>query len=155
MISVTINLDTSRFDRMMSDFPVRMAAAKRRALADIGTAVASRAQLAFRTASLRPAPWAPRKDAGRPKGRGHHEHPLLIRSGNLRQSITWRLNGSDSVVVGAPVKYAGYHQLGTKKMPARPFFPFDKAGRIMPAMERKIKGILDRVYRDELGKLGG
>ena len=59
------------------------------------------------------------------------------------------------MVVGAPVKYAGYHQLGTKKMPARPFFPFDKAGRIMPAMERKIKGILDRVYRDELGKLGG
>ena len=150
MISVTISLDTSRFDRMMSDFPVRMAAAKRRALADIGTAVASRAQLAFRTASLRPAPWAPRKASKRDDG-----HPLLIRSGNLRQSITWRLNGSDSVVVGAPVKYASYHQLGTKKMPARPFFPFDKAGRIMPAMERKIKGILERVYRDELGKLGG
>ena len=53
------------------------------------------------------------------------------------------------------MKYAGYHQLGTKRMPARPFFPFDKAGRIMPAMERKIKGILERVYRDELGKLGG
>ena len=115
MISVTINLDTSRFDRMMSDFPVRMAAAKRRALAAIGTAVASRAQLAFRTASLRPAPWAPRKPSKRDDG-----HPLLIRSGNLRQSITWRLNGSDSVVVGAPVKYAGYHQLGTKRMPARP-----------------------------------
>ena len=150
MISVTINLDTSRFDRMMSDFPVRMAAAKRRALAAIGTAVASRAQLAFRTASLRPAPWAPRKPSKRDDG-----HPLLIRSGNLRQSITWRLNGSDSVVVGAPVKYAGYHQLGTKRMPARPFFPFDKAGRIMPAMERKIKGILDRVCREELGKIGG
>ena len=79
MISVTIDLDTSRFDRMMSDFPVRMAAAKRRALAAIGTAVASRAQLAFRTASLRPAPWAPRKPSKRDDG-----HPLLIRSGNLR-----------------------------------------------------------------------
>ena len=39
---ITITVDTSRFDRMMSDFPARIAAAKRRALADIGTAVASR-----------------------------------------------------------------------------------------------------------------
>ena len=148
MISVTISLDTSRFDRMMSDFPVRMAAAKRRALAAIGTAVASRAQLAFRTASLRPAPWAPRKASKRDDG-----HPLLIRSGNLRQSISWRLSGSDTVVVGAPMKYAAYHQLGTRKMPARPFFPFSRSGQLTPAMDRKIKGILERVCREELGKL--
>lgn len=149
MISVTISLDTSRFDRMMSDFPVRMAAAKRRALADIGTAVASRAQLAFRTASLRPAPWAPRKASKRDDG-----HPLLIRSGNLRQSITWRLNGSDSVVVGAPVKYASYHQLGTKKMPARPFFPFDRNGQPTPRIMRKIKADIEAAYEAELRKLG-
>ena len=148
MISVTINLDTSRFDRMMSDFPVRMAAAKRRALAAIGTEVTSRTTLAFRTASMRPAPWAPRKPSKRDDG-----HPLLIRSGGLQKNFRSEVTGHDTVVVGTMVEYARYHQFGTKKMPARPFFPFDKAGRIVPAMERKIKGILERVCREELGKL--
>lgn len=148
MISVTINLDTSRFDRMMSDFPARIAAARVRALKAIGQAVASRATLAFRTSSMRPSPWAPRKASKRDDG-----HPLLIRSGALRQSIRWRMDGDSAVVVGSDRKYAPYHQLGTKRMPARPFFPFDRSGRPVPEMDRKIKGILDRVCRDELGKL--
>jgi len=147
MISVTINLDTSRFDRMMSDFPAAMARARTRALKDIGQHVASDATEAFRTASLRPSPWAPRKDK-------KATHPLLIKSGTLQKKIHWRLNGSGAVVIGSPMKYAPYHQLGTKKMPARPFFPVDKAGRLTPRIMRKIQADVQRAYEAELRKLG-
>jgi len=147
MIEVSIKVDTSRFDRMMSDFPAAMARAKLRALKDIGQHVASDATLAFRTASLRPSPWAPRKDT-------KATHPLLIKSGSLRQSIRWRLDGTDAVVIGSPMKYAPYHQLGTKKMPARPFFPVDKAGRLTPRIMRKIQADVQRAYEAELRKLG-
>ncbi len=73
MIEVEVKVDTSKFDRAMADFPVRIAQAQSRALWYIGQAVASRAQQAFRTSAFRPSPWAPRKDK-------KAKHPLLIRS---------------------------------------------------------------------------
>ena len=148
MIEFELNVDTSRFDRAMADFPVRIAQAQSRALWYIGQAVASRAQQAFRTVSFRPSRWAPRKDK-------KSNHPLLIRSGNLRQSITWRWNGDDSVVVGSSAKYAPYHQFGTKRMPARPFFPFDEQGRLTAGMKSKIDKNVARIFKEEMGKLGG
>lgn len=147
MIEVVVNVDTSKFDRAMADFPVRIAQAQSRALWYIGQAVSSRAQQAFRTSAFRPAPWAPRKDK-------KAKHPLLIRSGNLRQSITWRWNGDDAVVVGSPAKYARYHQFGTKRMPARPFFPFDEQGRLTAGMKSKIDKNVARIFKEEMGKLG-
>ena len=148
MIEVVVNVDTSKFDRAMADFPVRIAQAQSRALWYIGQAVASRATQAFRTAAFRPSPWAPRKK----KGDGH---PLLIRSGNLRQSITWRFNGSDSVVVGSPARYAIYHQMGTKRMPARPFFPIDERGQLTPTAQRDIKDNVEAIYKKEIDKVFG
>ena len=147
MIEVSVNVDTSKFDRMMSDFPAAMARARTRALKDIGQHVASDATEAFRTASLRPSPWAPRKDK-------KATHPLLIKSGNLQRLIRWRLSGPDTVVVYSSMEYAPYHQLGTKKMPARPFFPFDRNGRPTPRIERKINADVQRAYEAELEKLG-
>ena len=44
MIEVEVKVDTSRFDRMLADFPVRMAQAQQRALWYIGQAVSSLAQ---------------------------------------------------------------------------------------------------------------
>ena len=146
---ITITVDTSKFDRMMADFPVRLAAAKKRALEAIGQAVASRATLAFRSPSLRPSPWAPRKPSKRDDG-----HPLLIRSGNMRQSIKWELRGDDTVAIGTPTKYAPFHQHGTKNMPARPFFPIDRHGQLVPAMASKVARTVERIYTEELGKLG-
>ena len=148
MIEVEVKVDTSKFDRAMADFPVRIAQAQSRILWYVGQAVASRAQQAFRTASFRPSPWAPRKDK-------KAKHPLLIRSGDLRQSITWRFKDDDTVVVGSPAKYARYHQMGTKHMPARPFFPVDAQGRLTDSMLKKINRNVDRICREELGKLRG
>ena len=148
MIEIEIKADTSRFNRAMADFPVRIAQTQSRILWYVGQAVASRAQQAFRTASFRPSPWAPRKDK-------KAKHPLLIRSGNLRQSITWRFKSNDTVVAGTSTKYARYHQMGTKHMPARPFFPVDAQGRLTDSMLKKINRNVDRICREELGKLRG
>jgi phage virion morphogenesis protein len=47
--------------------------------------------------------------------------PPLIREGDLQNSITSQLQDSDSVLVGATMEYAAYHQEGTKKIAARKF----------------------------------
>ena len=148
MIKVEVRFDTSRLDRMLHDFPLALARAQKRVLAAAGQLVASRTTLAFRTPSMRPTPWAPRKKSKRDDG-----HPLLIKSGAMRQSIRWRLDGTNAVVVGSDKKYAPYHQHGTKKMPARPFFPIDAHGRLVPEMERKINRMVEKIYQEELGKL--
>ncbi len=145
---ITVTVDTSQLDKKLADFPARMAAAQKRALQAIGQQVASRATQAFRTASFRPSPWAPRKDK-------KSTHPLLIKSGNLRQSISWKLDGPDTVVIGSSQKYAPYHQHGTKNMPARPFFPIDRYGNLTPSVAGKINRTVEKIYVEELGKLGG
>lgn len=147
---IEIHIDTSSLERIAEDLPNRLEAAKTRALKAIGQEVVTRATLAFRTASFRPSPWAPRKPSKKDDG-----HPLLIRTGDLRQSISWKLDGVDAVVVGSSKKYAMYHQHGTKHMPARPFFPVDAYGRLVPAMERKLGKKVVEIYRDELGKPTG
>ena len=142
---ITITVDTSQLDKRLSDFPARMAAAQKRALEYIGQKVASRATQAFRSPSLRPSPWEPRKSGG--------NHPLLIKSGALRQSISWKLEGTDTVVIGSDKKYAIYHQDGTKHMPARPFFPIDKYGQltILGTITKRV----GEIYAEEVSGKGG
>ena len=147
MISVTVSVDTSRLDRLLHDFPAALARAQRKALEDIGAHVASEATRAFREPALRPSPWAPRKDK-------KAKHPLLIQSGDLRQNFRSEVTEPDTVTVGTKVKYAGYHQHGTKKMPARPFFPIDKTGQLTPRMMRKINADVEKAFTGELRKLG-
>jgi phage gpG-like protein len=83
------------------------------------TVVSSLGQRAFDESSLRPTPWAARASA-----RGGN-HPLLLKSGTMRQSIFVRQEGGTSARIGTPVIYGATHQLGSKdgKTPARPFFP--------------------------------
>ena len=146
MINVTFSVDTSKFDRMMSNIPGALARAQRNALSSIGEHVASEATRAFREPSLRPSPWAPRKDK-------KAKHPLLIKSGSLRQSMSWRITAPDTVQIGSDKKYAGYHQQGTKKMPARPFFPIDKSGRLTPRIMGKINADIEKAFAAELSRL--
>ena len=148
-MKVEIKVDTSKLDQMAANFPAAVERAKRRALQDVGQAVASRATMAFRTAAMRPSPWAPRKPSKRDDG-----HPLMIRSGALRQSIGWKFKGADAVVVGTDKKYAVHHQFGTKHMPARPFMPVDTAGRLTPQMSQKISRIVEKSLSDELAGIG-
>jgi len=55
-----------------------------------------------------------------------------VRTGNLRNSITHQMDmGAKAVYVGTPVKYAPYVELGTIKMPERPY--------LKPAIENHLE----------------
>lgn len=117
----------------------------RRATLAAGTVVGSLAQRAFDEPGLRPTPWPARKSGG--------GHPLLIKSGTLRQSIHVRPEGSDAVRVGTPVIYGAIQQLGSDKssgrgsgVPARPFFP---------VLNNQLTGVADEAIRDAVSALVG
>jgi len=97
-------------------------ALQRRIVQAMGTLVESLAVRAFDEPNLRPTPWPARKPV---KGAKQPAHPLLIKSGNLRQSIHTQVIGNDEAKVGTPTVYGAVHQLGNKRgtIPARPFFP--------------------------------
>ena len=145
MISVEVHVDTSRFDRMLSDMPAAMARAQQKSLKAIGGVVKRHTVDAFRDPSLRPSPWPPRKSGG--------THQLLIKSGDLRDNFRAVVTRPDTVTVGTKVKYAGYHQTGTKHMPARPFFPVDKNGNLTPGVMDDIMENVQAIYDKELEKI--
>lgn len=148
MISVTISIDTSKFNKLLHDMPAALARAQRSALKVIGNVVKNHTTEAFRHSSYRPSPWAPRKDT-------KATHPLLIRSGDLRDNFRSVVTRPDTVVVGTKVKYATYHQHGTKNMPARPFFPIDSYGNLTPTVQRDIKDNVEAIYEKEIKAVFG
>jgi phage gpG-like protein len=142
MITIEIKADTSRFDRTMADFPAAMARARRVALLKIGSIVKTHARDAIKGKALRPSVWPPRKKA--------YKHPPLRKTTHMWNSIDSKMTAPDTVVVGTPHEYAIYHQFGTKRMPARPFFPVDKYGSLTPDMARKIDQIIGKAYSEAL-----
>ena len=145
---IEVKVDTTKFDRILSDLPNAMARARRKALFDIGAEVVSQADLAFKHPHRRPSPWAPRKSGG--------DWPLLVKhpNGGLKVSIKHKLVGDDTVVVGTDKEYAGYHQYGTKHMPARPFMPLDREGNLLPRVQRKVVKYVEDALSDELRGIG-
>lgn len=144
-MNIEVSVDTSQFDRILSDFPAALATAQQNALKSVGAAIRSFATESFRNASKRPSPWAPRTSGGK--------HPLLIRTGNMRQTLAWRVAGLDTVAVGTSTPYAKYHQSGTKFMPARPFLPVMADGRLMPAAEDLVNHAVTTSYLQSLSNL--
>ena len=147
-MNIEIKVDTSKFDKLLADVPAALARAQRNALVVIGNTVKNRTTEAFKDPTLRPSPWAPRKSGGK--------WPLLIKHPHtgLWQSFRSKLQGNDTVVIGTDKKYAGYHQTGTKHMPARPVFPIDKQGNLTPRCLRKIKQKVNEALENELRKIG-
>jgi len=111
-ISLTLKIDeiSPSLDKLASS------KLKRRMLDAAGTLISSMGQRAFDEPGLRPSSWPARKDK--------KPHALLIKSGDLRQSLHHEVQG-DTVRIGSPKAYAAVHQLGGKKrpIPARPFLP--------------------------------
>lgn len=155
-----IKVDTSGIDRMLADIPAAVERAKTQALKDIGADVVSRTQMAFRHPQVRPEPWEPRKPTyivkvnkkTGEKTKKLDDHPLLIKSGALHQSIFWfKIHGDDRVTIMSDKNYAWYHQTGTKNMPARPFFPV-KDGELVPQIQNKIEKRINEAIDKELPK---
>lgn len=94
-------------------------------------------------------PWAPLKNPSRRRG-GASAKPLRD-TGMLMASLTGRAGGhveevTDTALVwGTNVAYAGYHQGGTRTIPARPFLG------ITPRMQDKIVMILFEHVNKALG----
>lgn len=117
------------------------------------------AEGAFRAPAKRPATWAPRKGGG--------AHALLIKKGLLLEGFRVLAAGSGAAQLETDRPYAAIHQFGgtitmkrpVKKkggkqswdIPARPYFPFDAAGNLMPAaaalmmatVSRRLQGMLE------------
>lgn len=59
-------------------------------------------------------------------------HPILDEKGNLKKRATqiniWTIDRDSAAITGldSRVKYAGYHQAGTSKMPQRPFVMYQE-----------------------------
>lgn len=148
-MNIAIKVDTSKFDKMLAAFPEAIARAHRVALHQIGNTVKNRTTYAFKKEELRPSPWAPRKHSKRDDG-----HALLRRSTDMFRSIDYFVQEPDTVVIGTKVDYAKYHQFGTKNMPARPFFPLDANGNLLPDINQKIMKKIENAFTAELKKFG-
>lgn len=112
---------------------------------NLGDAAAAIATRSFRDEALRPSPWAQR--AASTPGK----HPLLRLSTLLYRSIRVTEVDAGHVTIGSDRTYAGFHQFGTRKMPARPFMPFDAAGmptpRVIQALEQRAAAWLRKMVQ--------
>ena len=79
----------------------------------------------------------------RHKGEKYAAHPILEFNGDLKKSLNVD-HGKDWAKVYTGVKYGVYHQLGTKKMPARPFLliPRTDLKAIVAYLKEKLWGDL-------------
>ena len=93
--------------------------------------------------------WAPLKPQYlREKIRKGYSEKKLIRTSTLFQSWTWRLHPL-MAVVGTEVPYAIYNEMGTYKMPARPFAkPVKEAFEKEQIAEKLFLKTLDEVLKN-------
>jgi hypothetical protein len=57
---------------------------------------------------------------------------------------------ASSVSIGTDRRYAAIHQLGGKHMPARPFFPFTKEGKLVPCATVEVERIIEKALETEM-----
>jgi phage gpG-like protein len=80
------------------------------------------------------------------KSKNYPGQPILVRDGDLRESLRW--SGSSLgpggvfdpkpsyVIAGTSIPYGKYHQYGTKHMPARPFLPTPDPAVFAPLLQQ-------------------
>jgi TP901-1 ORF40-like protein. len=92
--------------------------------------------------------WAPlTKQYLKEKIRKGYSEKKLIRTSTLMQSWTWRLQPW-MAVVGTEVPYAIYNEMGTYKMPARPFAkPVKEAFEKQQIAEKLFVKTIDEVLK--------
>ncbi len=87
--------------------------------------------------------WKELKKATVKKRRKNSDKPLLDLE-NLRKSSV-AVHGARSITFGSNRKYAGFHQFGTRYIPARPFLPITAQGEL--TMAGPAKTVFDRIFR--------
>ncbi|MES2596420.1 MAG: phage virion morphogenesis protein [Verrucomicrobiota bacterium] len=127
----------------------------RPALEAMGLAVVSLAKRSFTTPSVRAAAWAPLKPATiKAKQKAGRSEKILQRTCTLAKSPRITKLTTKNVTVGSDRKagthsLAAIHQLGAPKanIPARPIFPFDKAGRPTDRARKNVLSAGDAALR--------
>lgn len=128
-------------DLLTPDLKRRIKSARdpRKHLEAMGLVVVSMTQRAFTQSSLRPASWPPlRPRTIAAKAKAGKSNKPLIGEGLLARSPRISAVTNRIVTVGSDRPYASHHQLGTKHIPARPYFPFDARGRPTNLARRRI-----------------
>ena len=78
------------------------------------------------------------------KRKKNSDKPLLD-STRLSRSLLNASYGARSIKFGTNVEYAGFHQFGTRRIPARPFMPITAQGELTMAGPAKL--VFDRISR--------
>jgi phage gpG-like protein len=115
------------------------------ALRAAGEVLVQMAKRSFDEPSLRPAPWAPLKTSTvLAKAKAGKSSSILKASGTMWRSF--RVIGVDAtrVTVGSDRPYAGFHQLGTQHIPARPFFPITPQGKLTAAAKARVEAAMQK-----------
>lgn len=79
--------------------------------------------------------------------------PILVQTGALREAATsfgnWTVTNDSAIMTGVDnATYAGYHQTGTRRMPARPFAVYqpEDVEQIVQIFEIWIDGLIDKYW---------
>lgn len=140
-------------DTLTPDLAKKIGAMKnpQRAARAMGTVFASLAKRSFNDASLRPLPWQPLRAATvKAKKRAGLSEEILRAHGRLAQSPRVKSVTKDSVTVTSDAPYARYHQLGTKNIPARPFFPVKADGTLTDQARKLVRAAAVRAIEAEM-----
>ncbi len=132
---------------------LRAVADPKPALEAAAMVIVKRAVRAFNEPGVRPAPWQALKASTlAAKARTGKSDAILKRDGKSdailkRDGVLWRsirISGLTKarVTVGTDRFYAHFHQLGTRTTPARPFFPFDKDGKLEAAADDRVQAAI-------------
>lgn len=125
---------------------LRAAQNPRRALQAAGQYIAGRTTRAFNYPALRQASWRALKPATIKAKMRKNRSPGILKATDpgLFHSIRITSLTSNSVTIGTDRFYAKFHQLGTKHIPARPFFPFTRDGRLVPDAKSRVEAAMRR-----------
>lgn len=122
---------------------LRAAADPKPALSAAGEVLVQMAKRAFDEPKLRPAAWPALKPATlKAKARRGKSNAILKSNGTLWRSLRVLSADKTMVTVGSDRPYAAYHQLGTRHIPARPFFPVTAQGKLTETAKTRIESAL-------------
>jgi phage gpG-like protein len=114
------------------------------ALRAAGMVLVEMAKRSFDDPALRAASWPALKPATiKAKARAGKSSTMLKSSGTLWRSL--RVIGVDKtrVTVGSDRPYAAFHQLGTRHIPSRPFFPVTSQGNLTPLAKERVNSAIE------------
>ncbi len=113
------------------------------ALRAAASVVVEMTKRAFNEPDLRPEPWAPlRPSTLASKKRAGKSNATLKRDGVLWRSPRVIMVDTRRAIVGTDRFYARFHQLGTRHIPARPFFPWTRDGKPTYAARKRVEAVM-------------